>query len=368
MESVLIVDDEKDNLEALRRLLRQDFKVTTTESGLEALVLMQAQEFAVIVSDQRMPEITGVELLEKAKQLRPSMTRILLTGYTEVESVIGAINRGSIYRYIAKPWDPEELKITLRQAAEAYRLKKDLDEKNIALEKSNSSLQQALDSLQILDRAKARFLSLVSHELNTPLTAVVSFVALLGESKPAFSGEVQRALTSLETASDRLGEIVDEVLTYVRLEADASWQQASFSWKKASELAQASCQAIANKKGLQLEIDVDSGLMSRGCSEKLQVALTQLLKEAIRRAPLGSKIPIVCKRQSGKVVFRVGWSGAPLPSSALEAFETAGNQMHHHRNLALGLAVAKLVAERHGGSLESDPDSAALQLAVPDNA
>ena len=112
MDPVLIVDDEKDNLEALQRLLRNQYAVTTTNSPFEALKLIQKSEFNVIISDQRMPEMTGVELLEKIKNVRPATTRVLLTGYTDVASVIGAINRGNIYRYVAKPWDPEDLKIT----------------------------------------------------------------------------------------------------------------------------------------------------------------------------------------------------------------------------------------------------------------
>lgn len=365
MESVLIVDDEIDNLEALRRLLRHDFKVTTTESGLEALMLLRAQEFAVIVSDQRMPEITGVDLLEKAKQLRPAMTRVLLTGYTEVESVIGAINRGSIYRYVAKPWDPEDLRITLRQAAEAFRLRKDLDEKNAALQKSNESLQSALDQLQILDRAKARFLSLVSHELNTPLTAVVSFVSLLGESKASFSEEVQRAVTSLTGASNRLGEIIDEVLTYVRLEADTQWSESTFDWEKETRAVVGALEASRAKKKIEIAVQGKVGLVTQCCPDKMRVALTQLVKEAVARSPQSERVTVAFSQEAENVVFKVRWKGDPLPATALQAFETGGKQQHHHRNLALGLAVAKLVAERHGGRLVSEAKSATLQLVVP---
>ncbi|MFM8314103.1 MAG: response regulator, partial [Deltaproteobacteria bacterium] len=123
LDPILLVDDEKDNLQALQRLLRGLFQVTLTTSPLEALKLISTQKFHVIVSDQRMPDMTGVELLEKAKKLCPQATRVLLTGYTDIESVIDAINRGHIYRYIAKPWDPEDLKLTLKQANEAYRLR-----------------------------------------------------------------------------------------------------------------------------------------------------------------------------------------------------------------------------------------------------
>ena len=125
MKKILIVDDEKDNLEALKRMLRGQYDVTIAESPFDALKLLQSQLFHVIISDQRMPEMTGVEFLEKARKLTPLSTRILLTGYTDIESVIDSINRGQIYRYVSKPWEPEEFRMTLRQANEAFRLKKE---------------------------------------------------------------------------------------------------------------------------------------------------------------------------------------------------------------------------------------------------
>ncbi len=219
-DPILIVDDEQDNLDALRRLLRNHFAVTVANSPLDALKLVQREPFHVIISDQRMPEMTGVEFLEKVKTLRPNCTRILLTGYTDVDSVIGAINRGNIYRYItSKPWDPEDLRLTLRQANEAYLMKVALQEKNEELSRKNTELNKALSELQVLDKAKARFLSLVSHELNTPLTVIHAFVSLLMERKSSLDREMEKAVSSLSQASVRFGDIVGEVLTYVKLEA-----------------------------------------------------------------------------------------------------------------------------------------------------
>ena len=190
MDPILLVDDEKDNLQAIQRLLRGEYDVAVTTSPLEALKMVKERVFHVIISDQRMPGMSGVELLEKVKKLSALSTRILLTGYTDIESVIDAINRGHIYRYIAKPWDPEELKLTIRQANEAFTLRKEVDEKNTALEKTNRELEETLTELTLLDKAKARFLSLVSHELNTPLTVLNSFMSLLSQSQSELSGDL----------------------------------------------------------------------------------------------------------------------------------------------------------------------------------
>ncbi len=349
MESVLIVDDEKDNLEALRRLLRQDFAVTVTESGLEALRMIQTQEFAAIVSDQRMPEISGVELLEKAKQIRPLMTRILLTGYTDIDLVIGAINRGSIYRYIAKPWDPADLKITLRQAVESFRLRKDLDEKNAALEASNALLRQ-------LDRAKARFLALVSHELNTPLTSVAAFVALLSENH-GFAPEIQKAVQSLAGASDRLGEIVQEVLSFVKLEADTQWQKHEFDWQKNTTALVQQAHARSNAKQIAVSVKGSTGVKSDCVVDKTLLALSKLLHEAIARSAKGGAVQVRYTQEPNSVLFQVEWKGDPLPAQAFDAFDPAVEEKNHHRNLALGLAIAKFIVEKQGGALVAEGDS-----------
>ncbi|MDJ0707901.1 MAG: response regulator [Leptolyngbyaceae cyanobacterium MO_188.B28] len=122
---MLIVDDEPDNLDLLYRTFRRDFQVLRAESGLQALELLSSEgEVAVIISDQRMPEMKGTEFLSKTVPEFPDTVRIILTGFTDVEDLVDAINAGQVYRYITKPWDPDELKTVVHNAAETYDLLK----------------------------------------------------------------------------------------------------------------------------------------------------------------------------------------------------------------------------------------------------
>src|ERR1700722_15081081 len=116
--TILVVDDEKDIIDSIERQFRKKYRILKTTSGIEALRLMQKETVHLILSDQRMPEMTGVQLFERAQKIQPDAIRILLTGYTDVESVIAAINTGHIYRYVTKPWDPTELDINVRKALE----------------------------------------------------------------------------------------------------------------------------------------------------------------------------------------------------------------------------------------------------------
>src|SRR5690242_10349860 len=108
---ILVVDDEAANLRALERLFREDYEVLTADSGAEAFDLLGQHDVAVLITDQRMPEMTGIELLKNTASIRPRMVRMILTGYTDVDSLIEAINCGQVYRYIGKPWNNEELKL-----------------------------------------------------------------------------------------------------------------------------------------------------------------------------------------------------------------------------------------------------------------
>jgi serine phosphatase RsbU (regulator of sigma subunit)/FixJ family two-component response regulator len=119
---LMVVDDEGDNLDLLYRTFRRDFQVYKADSALNALkVLDQQGEMAVIISDQRMPEMNGTEFLGKTVEPFPDTIRILLTGYTDVEDLVEAINSGQVFKYITKPWNPEELKSVINQASETYK-------------------------------------------------------------------------------------------------------------------------------------------------------------------------------------------------------------------------------------------------------
>lgn len=353
--AILIVDDEKDNLEALRRLLRGHYEVTVTSSPFEALKLVQTTEFNVIVSDQRMPEMTGVEFLEKVKNVCPSTTRILLTGYTDIDSVIGAINRGNIYRYVAKPWDPEELKLTLKQADEAFLLKRELEKKNEELMRSNKELQEALDELRILDRAKARFLSLVSHELNTPLTVITTFLSLLSEKKSTLGKDLEKSVTSIEGASRRLQEIVSEVITYVRLESDGVWESKPFDLHGEAIFLKPKLEKEFERKQLSLIIRSDGATSVKCDPEKMRLALMKVLQDAFARSPEKKEINVDIRAKGKSVSFSVIREGEAISEDAFKPLETAAEPLHHQRNLGLNLAICKFIVEKHRGEILLQP-------------
>jgi response regulator RpfG family c-di-GMP phosphodiesterase len=122
MIKVLYLDDEENNLIAFKALFRREFDVFTTTSPQEAVAYLNANVVPIILSDQKMPELSGVEFFELTLNDFPNAVRILVTGYADIEAVIDAINRGQVYRYVAKPWNENDLRVCLLNAAERYEM------------------------------------------------------------------------------------------------------------------------------------------------------------------------------------------------------------------------------------------------------
>ena len=155
---VLYIDDESANLVSFKANFRFDFTVLLANSGQEALDLLEKEQVHIIIADQRMPGMTGIELFERVAQKHPDPVRILLTGYTDVTTIIDSINKGNIYRYIQKPWNDHEIRIAIKNAYEIYSTKLNLYLKNKELHKINEELN--------------RFIYSASHDLKAPILSI----------------------------------------------------------------------------------------------------------------------------------------------------------------------------------------------------
>ncbi len=121
--NLLYVDDEKGNLVSFKATFRRDFNIYLASSGKEGLEVLKNNNIEVIVTDQRMPQMSGVEFLEEVLKINPDPIRLLLTGYTDVQAVIDAINKGRIYHYLTKPWESNYLRNIIKNAYEVYTLR-----------------------------------------------------------------------------------------------------------------------------------------------------------------------------------------------------------------------------------------------------
>jgi two-component system NtrC family sensor kinase len=147
--TILIVDDEANILQALKRVFRREpYRVLTASSGAEGIEILQKEHIDLIISDQRMPEMSGVQFLARAKELYPGTIRIILSGYTDVDSITEAINVGNVYKFILKPWEDAALKTTIRESFEVARLQRENRELTETIKKQNEELRYLNKNLE----------------------------------------------------------------------------------------------------------------------------------------------------------------------------------------------------------------------------
>jgi len=280
--NLLIVDDEKEILRSLKLTFAEDHEVFTASSGAEALEILQQQDIALIITDQRMPQMTGVQLLEKVIQINPRIIRIILTGYTDTAALIEAINQGHIYQYITKPWERQDLRLVVRRALETYeleienqRLLKELQVVNDRLRIENAFLKteinKDLQCAEIVGRSPAmqRAFELVNRVINNSATVLLTGETGTGKTRLAYYIHAQGPRKHKLFIEQNCGTLPEALL-----------ESELFGYKRGAFTG-----AIQDRKGL-FEIADGGTLFLDEISEMspmLQVKLLQVLQSGLFR-------------------------------------------------------------------------------------
>lgn len=354
--TVLVVDDEPDVVQSVQGLLRLEFRVLGATRAREGLEILQREEVHVVMSDQRMPEMTGVEFLSRVKGEHFDAIRLLFTGYADIRAVIDAINQGNVFRYITKPWDPDELQSIIRQATQQYdllverkRLLAELQVKNRELEKANE--------------LKAAFIRVASHELRTPLTILcgLSELALMTPNVPE---PLLEWLRSIDQAGRRLNRLTNQMLKMLQ-----AGQFERPLRRQPTDLAALIRQAVDDVKPFtkqrqqELALDLAPNLGSLDIeAEMIRDSIDHLLLNAVKFTPDRGQIHVSARRTvTGDAEIAVRDEGIGIEAASLahvfDSFFTEFNVSRHssghyefnRRGLGLGLALVKAFVEIHGG-------------------
>lgn len=352
---LLIVDDEVEVLASLKSMFRRNYTVYTAHRAEEALALMREKPVHVVVTDQRMPGMTGTDFLAKVSEEFPDVVRLMITGYADIESVIEAINRGHVYRYISKPWDPAELESMVRQAQEQYEL---VDER-----------KRLLRELQEANQLKTAFITIASHELNTPLTIVLGMLDLaLGKCQDAqISGYLGRA----QSAARRLLSLLTNTFKLLQQnEFHRSLERAQIDCEELFREIQEDVSPFARARHQELEFRVDPpGLSLMASRVHLRDVLENLVTNAIKFSADGSTVRLLAHQQNGNVCFEVIDNGVGIkPEDQPHVFEplfstwdtmrhSTGDYGYCKRGMGLGLAIVKKFVEMHGGTIEFESEA-----------
>ncbi len=359
-QTILCVDDEIDNVQALERLFRSKYEVLKATSGQEALRTLDQHPgpVSLIITDQRMPEMTGVELLSRTIEKFPDTIRILLTGYTDIESVVSAVNTGQISRYLTKPWDPVDLQATVDQAVEKFVLSRELKNKNAELEKAYSELKT-------LDQAKNQFMVLINHELKTPLTTIISFSDLLKETN--LNEEQTLCLDRIQKGSQRLKNLIDDVLIVVGAETKTL----------KTKIGTFESQSLDLSLPLQLQEQMKGKnqtfrhqMMEKklvGDQALLRQVLLRILHNAVKFGSEGSEISLSTSLTSPHrylfVMQNEGNAISPMViDKIMKPFFIDEDVMNHSVGMGLGLTVCQAILKAHSSHLQIENVSGGVQV------
>jgi signal transduction histidine kinase len=360
--TLVMVDDEPEVLRSLHDLFRLEYRVLTYDRAVAALeALADLDDVAVILSDQRMPDVSGVAFLEAAERIHPHATRLLVTGFADIKAVIDAINQGHIARYITKPWDAEELTAVVRKAAEQHALIVEKNRLLAELKETNARLIEA-------NRLKGKFMEVASHELNTPVTVVLGLTELWKMTMGEASTLAERAwVERIHLAGKRLASTVERMLKLLKTDQPAP--SVSLETVDLEPLLRASIGDLqpflhARSQEVQIKVSTDLGAAEVDPS-KISDVLTNLIVNAIKFTPDGGTIDVEAGAEGpDRVRFRVTDRGQGIPiddcSHLFEPFFTGNDTMHHSsgeyqfgkRGIGLGLCLVKAFVEMHGGIVE----------------
>ena len=366
--TLVVVDDEPNVLGSLHDLFRKDYHVKTFDRAPDALDALDVIDPAVVLTDQRMPGMSGVDFLRRVRTLRPDATRLLFTGYADIKAVIDSINEGHVFRYLGKPWEPEEMAVTIRQAVDHHhllverrKLIEELREANAQLEVSNASLQKA-------NALKKAFIEVASHELNTPVAVILGMTDLWEMMPGKASAASQTAwLARIQAAGKRLAGTVERMLKLLRADRfDEPLVLRSTELVPLIHHVVDQVQPFLEARGQSVEIRITPGVGSAEIDPaKVGDILTNLLVNAIKFTPDGGLITIFAAPEGqDHVRIRVSDTGVGIHvadrAHLFEPFFTGYDTMHHSsgeyqyckKGIGLGLCLVKTFVEMHGGSVD----------------
>jgi signal transduction histidine kinase len=356
--SVLVVDDELPNLMVLRGFLDADYTVYEAQSGPEALRIAAEHQLAVVIADQRMPEMTGIEMLEKLRQMQPDAVGIVLTGYTDTPALISAINQARVFRFLKKPWQPEELLAAVRQGCESAfqaRALRNLvgllahrtDELQASLEK----VQTAHEQLLHLERLSSmgRLASGLTHDLRNVMISVNHIEREL-ETRAAEPDLLESVRIGTHMISNLLGTL--EGMQQFARSGALCMASEIFAPAQVVQAAIAISRMDMTYRARKVEVEIEQDLPAvQGDQQKLIQVLVNLLRNAIQATEKSKRILVKAQRDAGEVVFAVEDEGPGVPSELRDKIFEPFVSTKGDKGMGLGLYMARLIVESHQGQI-----------------
>jgi signal transduction histidine kinase len=373
--TLLVVDDQEGVIAAVVELFRERYRVLGAHNVEEALEILGQGGVAVVMADQRMPRVSGSELLARIATFDPDVTRILMTAYPDIDTVMQAINQGKIYYYVPKPWEPSELEAIIDKAFEYHdllrerrRLVAELQEANNALEAKvlarTEELREKNAALEAMNTLKNEFLGMAAHDLRSPIGNIQSLAELLLENDRSIRHEEYREVAVvIHKLARGMVNLLNDLLDITTIESGKiDLQPMPVSMPPYLAEIQHYHQRLAERKRIQLVTEVAENIpMVCFDQERIRQVLNNLLSNAIKFSPAHTTVRLTVLLAPKGVEFSVIDQGqgirAEEQSMLFGAFQrTSAKPTAGEHSTGLGLSICKKIVELHGGTIGVDSE------------
>lgn len=369
--NILYVDDERNNIIVFKNAFFRHYNIFTALSGEEGLEIIKNNDIHLVITDQKMAGMSGVEFLEKVVESHPDMIRMILTAYSDIDFIMRAINTCGIYQYILKPWDSRELKLIIDNALESYQLKRnnerlivDLKEANDRLEEKVKERTAALDEkneiLKKTNEIKDKLFTIISHDLRVPMASLNVLMEVLVHAENNVSGDdFKRYSGKVQTYIQNVMDLLDNLL---------NWSLSQLGSKKIEidEIAllpiiEKNIKLIhiaAQQKKISIEVaNVGDDFKVKGDANMLNLIFRNLLSNAIKFTPDKGQITLTIEKVNSSAKIGVADTGIGMSDEQLtKLFEPGYFNTNpgtaHEKGTGIGLKLCKEFVEKQGGQLE----------------
>jgi len=356
--NILYVDDEISNLNIFKNTFRRDYCIFIAESAQMGLEILEKENIDLILTDQRMPEMSGVEFLKNAMLKHPHPSRILITAYTDFDALKDAVNEAKIFQFIQKPWEEKEIQKIIDNALEIYQLKQKNIELTHKLKVKNEELLRLNTELVELDKLKYQFLNIISHEIRTPLNGLMGITMLIkSELAESELGKMQELVHILELSTQRLEHFL---LLAERITAfKARKYKISPDSFKIDNIVYDILKVLNDKilkKNIVVKFENSGHPSGEWYADKhlIEFCIREIIDNAIKHSHQNGKIFIQTFSPNNNLIIEVIDEGPGFAENVLnhlyKPFIT--DEDITKQGMGLDLALIKLIIEVHGGTIE----------------
>ena len=383
--SILLVDDEEDNLNAISAILANDYQLLTAHNGEEALAILNdvavAKNIKLIISDQRMPKMTGVELFEHVADCSPNIVRIIVTGFMDVNAIIDSVNKAHIYRFILKPFDRQDFLLTVQRAIEAFEMQEQitLHQENLEVKVANRTqeLQETHDklngallkmghqaeSLKKLNEDKDKFLAILSHDLRGPLGSLHMMTDLLADKVDSL--DIKQGAEIVYQINDltvKIQKLLEQMLQWSRV--NTGHIECNPQSVKPHELIKDTIEmytAPLEKHQIKLNNEMDSEQVLWADPDMLLAIFRNLLSNAIKFTPEQGEVTVSIRSAQEVDTIAFANTGSYMSPPAIDKLfrldsKSSQRGKRGEKGAGLGLLLCKEYIDKHQGEIYATSD------------